>query len=66
MFSAYGIGGIVGPIMAGMFKDAGADEGLSVWLAPFLIAGALCLVAGILVSTAKEPKLEAVAEPVPA
>ncbi len=66
MFSAYGIGGIAGPIMAGMFKDAGADKGLSVWLAPFLIAGALCLVAGILVSTAKEPQLEAVAEPVPA
>ncbi|MGY8879608.1 MAG: hypothetical protein ACKVKV_02930 [Dehalococcoidia bacterium] len=30
MLSAYGIGGIVGPIMAGMFKDAGADKGLSV------------------------------------
>jgi len=64
MFSAYGIGGIVGPIMAGTFKDAGADQGLSVWLAPFMIAGILCLVAGVLVATSKEPSLDAVAKPV--
>jgi OFA family oxalate/formate antiporter-like MFS transporter len=49
MFSAYGIGGIAGPIMAGVFKDSGNGEGLSVWLAPFVIAGVLCLAAGVLV-----------------
>ena len=66
MFSAYGIGGIVGPIMAGMFKDAGTGQGLTVWLAPFMIAGALCLVAVILIVSAKEPRLKTVAESVPA
>lgn len=66
MFSAYGIGGIVGPIMAGMFKDAGANEGLSVWLAPFVIAGVLCLVSGVLVSVAKEPRPSVVSEPLTA
>lgn len=49
MFSAYGIGGIAGPIMAGVFKGSGNGEGLSVWLAPFVIAGVLCLAAGVLV-----------------
>jgi MFS transporter, OFA family, oxalate/formate antiporter len=66
MFSAYGIGGIAGPIMAGMFKDAGNNEGLSVWLAPFLIAGALCMVAVVLIALAKEPRPEPITEPVPA
>jgi MFS transporter, OFA family, oxalate/formate antiporter len=66
MFSAYGLGGIAGPIMAGMFKDAGANDGLSVWLAPFLIAGGLCMVAAILVKISKEPSLKPVLEPVTA
>lgn len=58
MFSAYGIGGIAGPIMAGMFKDAGAGRGLDAWLAPFLIAGALCFVAVVLVAACRQPGRE--------
>jgi OFA family oxalate/formate antiporter-like MFS transporter len=46
MFTAYGVGGIVGPIMAGMFKDSGS------WLPAFIISGILCLVAaGIALAT---------------
>ena len=56
MFSAYGIGGIAGPIMAGMFKDSGAGKGLDAWLAPFLIAGGLCFIAVILVATCRDPR----------
>ncbi|MDA1279048.1 MAG: OFA family MFS transporter [Chloroflexi bacterium] len=54
MFSAYGVGGIAGPIMAGMFKDSGAGIGVDVWLAPFLIAGVLCLIAAGLVATCSD------------
>ncbi|MDP6667381.1 MAG: OFA family MFS transporter [Dehalococcoidia bacterium] len=56
MFSAYGIGGIAGPIMAGIFKDSGASSGIDAWLAPFLIAGALCLVAVGLVAACRQPR----------
>ncbi len=45
MFTAYGVGGILGPIMAGVFKDAGLDQGLSAWLPAFLISSAACAVA---------------------
>lgn len=58
MFSAYGIGGIAGPIMAGMFKDSGAGKGLDAWLAPFLIAGGLCAVAVVLIAACKQPRIE--------
>lgn len=45
MFTAYGVGGIVGPIMAGLFKDAGAAKGVDAWFPAFIIAGIACLVA---------------------
>jgi OFA family oxalate/formate antiporter-like MFS transporter len=50
IFTAYGIGGIVGPIMAGGFKDAATDSGTDAWLLPFMIAGSLCLVAAVLIA----------------
>jgi MFS transporter, OFA family, oxalate/formate antiporter len=50
MFTAYGIGGIVGPIMAGMFRDSGT------WLPAFIISGVLCLVAAALALASKPPK----------
>ncbi len=49
LFTAYGVAGIVGPQLAGVFKDAAAgtaDPGI--WMTPFIIAGASCL-AGALV-----------------
>ncbi len=56
MFTAYGVGGIVGPIMAGMFKDAGADKGVDAWFPAFIIAGIACLVAAGIGLALKPPK----------
>ena len=42
MFTAYGVGGIVGPIMAGAFRDSGS------WMPAFIISGVLCLVAAVI------------------
>ena len=56
VFLAYGVGGIVGPIMAGMFKDAGADKGVEAWLPAFLISGVLCLIAAVVASQIRKPK----------
>ncbi len=49
MFTAYGVGGIVGPIMAGAFRDSGS------WLPAFMISGVLCLVAAGLALSLKPP-----------
>jgi MFS transporter, OFA family, oxalate/formate antiporter len=56
IFLAYGVGGIVGPIMAGIFKDAGADKGVEAWMPAFLISGVLCLLAAVISSQIKKPK----------
>ena len=50
VFTAYGLGGLAGPVMAGMFKDA-ADPaaGVGAWRLPFMIAGALCVLAAVLI-----------------
>jgi OFA family oxalate/formate antiporter-like MFS transporter len=46
VFTSYGVGGIVGPIMAGHFKDVGLGKGVEAWMPAFVIAGvALVLVA---------------------
>ena len=47
VFLAYGIAGILGPQVAGMFKDqaAATGAGIEVWQAPFQIAGIACLFA---------------------
>jgi len=52
MFTAYGVGGIVGPIMAGSFKDSGN------WLPAFIISGVLCLVAAVIAISLKPPRAE--------
>jgi len=59
MFTAYGVGGIVGPIMAGMFKDAGAEKGVDAWFPAFIIAGIACLVAAVIGLMLKAPKAKA-------
>jgi OFA family oxalate/formate antiporter-like MFS transporter len=58
VFLAYGVGGIVGPIMAGRFKDAAVQAGLGVqgWLKPFVIAGVACLVAAVLAMLLRAPR----------
>jgi MFS transporter, OFA family, oxalate/formate antiporter len=49
VFTSYGVGGIIGPIMAGHFKDAGMGKGVEAWMPAFVIAGvALLIVAGLM------------------
>jgi OFA family oxalate/formate antiporter-like MFS transporter len=55
VFLAYGVGGIVGPIMAGYFGDMGAAKGVDAWLPAFLISGALCLVASGISAAVRRP-----------
>ncbi len=64
VFSAYGVGGVVGPLMAGYFKDSGV-AGVDAWYPAFIIAGILCVVAVVLalmLSTPEDPEGAAVAE----
>jgi len=50
VFTAYGVGGILGPVMAGMFKDAATvDAGAGAWMLPFMISAALSVVAAVLI-----------------
>jgi len=55
VFTAYGIAGIAGPLLAGYFKDAVQGTAHpSVWMTPFLIASAVCLVgAAIMLFTSR-------------
>ncbi len=56
VFFAYGIAGIVGPQLAGVFKDAakGATDP-SAWLTPFIIAGVACLIGAVIMILVKPP-----------
>ncbi len=56
VFLAYGVGGIVGPIMAGVFKDMGTGQGVAAWMPAFIISGVLCLVAAGIAAAVKPPK----------
>ena len=57
MFTAYGIAGLAGPLLAGYFKDAaqGAMQP-SVWMTPFIIAGAVCLLGTVVMAFTKRPR----------
>ncbi len=49
VFTAYGVGGVLGPVMAGIFKDMGQGGGAAAWMPAFMISGvALVLVAGLM------------------
>ena len=57
MFTAYGVAGLAGPLLAGYFKDSA--EGMaqpSVWMAPFIIAGVVCLLAAVVMAFMTRPK----------
>jgi len=69
MFTAYGVGGIVGPIMAGRFRDAGAAAvqaattqtdklaaALDAWFPAFIIAGCACLLAALVGLALRPPR----------
>jgi len=57
VFFAYGIAGIAGPQIAGVFKDAakGANDP-SAWITPFVIAGVACIIGAFIILFAKAPK----------
>jgi MFS family permease len=56
VFTSYGVGGIVGPIVAGLFGDFAKSSGqISQWLTPFILVGVACLVAAALALTLKPP-----------
>jgi len=57
IFVSYGIAGVIGPQIAGFFKDAakgGSDP--SIWVTPFVIAGVACLLGAALTLISKPPK----------
>jgi OFA family oxalate/formate antiporter-like MFS transporter len=53
VFTSYGVGGIIGPIMAGHFKDIGLGKGVSAWMPAFVIAGIALLVVAALMTRLK-------------
>jgi OFA family oxalate/formate antiporter-like MFS transporter len=53
VFTAYGVGGIIGPIMAGIIRDVWQN-----WLAAFVISGVACLVAAAIVLAIRPPKCD--------
>jgi len=60
MFTAYGVAGLAGPLLAGYFKDAaqGAAQP-SVWMAPFMIAGGVCLLGALIMAFTTRPRIPA-------
>ena len=57
VFTAYGIAGIAGPLLAGHFKDAAQGAAIPVvWMTPFIIAGTACLVATAIITFSERPK----------
>lgn len=60
VFLGYGVAAIVGPQLAGHFKDAAKDGDVSAWLTPFVIAGIACIVGALLVSVLRPLKAKQV------
>ncbi len=57
IFVAYGIAGIIGPQIAGYFKDTAKGGGdPSIWITPFIIAGVACLLGAAVTLLSKPPK----------
>ncbi len=56
VFTAYGVAGITGPLLAGVFKDAASMADSPVmWMTPFLIAGIACLVGALIMLVTNTP-----------
>ena len=56
VFTAYGVAGLLGPLLAGVFKDSAAAGGTPVvWMTPFLIAGIACLVGALIMLFSRAP-----------
>jgi len=64
VFTAYGIGGILGPILGGFFGDlAKSSQRLEAWLVPFWIAAAGCLLGTVLAALLSPPESAPSAKP---
>ena len=51
------IAGILGPQLAGWFKDSASGSGAPVvWMTPFIIAGVACIIGAIIMKTTNPPK----------
>lgn len=55
VFSSYGFGGIIGPYIAGYFKDKAAGD-VNAWTTPFIIAGIACIAAAVIALILKPVK----------
>jgi len=54
---SYGIAGVIGPQIAGYFKDtATGSSDPSIWVTPFIIAGVVCLLGAAITLLSKPPK----------
>ena len=54
---SYGIAGVIGPQIAGYFKDtATGSSDPSIWVTPFIIAGVVCLLGAAITLFSKPPK----------
>lgn len=63
VFTSYGVAGITGPLLAGMFKDAAAGSATPMaWMTPFIIAGVACMVGALIMAFTRAPKANLVAE----
>jgi MFS family permease len=64
VFTAYGIAGIAGPLLAGHFKDAAQGTAYPiVWMIPFIIAGAACLLGALIMALTSRPRRASAAAP---
>lgn len=60
VFTAYGVAGIAGPLLAGHFKDAAQGAAMPVvWMTPFVIAGVACLAATAVIAFSGRPQRSA-------
>jgi MFS family permease len=56
VFTAYGVAGLLGPLLAGVFKDSASVGGSPVvWMTPFLVAAIACLVGGLVMLLTRAP-----------
>jgi len=56
VFTSYGVGGILGPVMAGYFKDMGMGKGVEAWMPAFMIAGGCLILVSIVMMRVKPPE----------
>ena len=57
VFTAYGIAGIAGPLLAGHFKDTAQGNLYPiVWMVPFIIAAAACLLGAVIMAFTTRPQ----------